>query len=148
MPAAGNTQSRLNQTVNALAGRRLTQITYYGLRQDPGDPSDWDHDDWHHPVMGLSFNVGASLYSLVWDNSFGEYGAELYNTAMDAHLVGIGMPDGPPAWEVTDHPRWAVLLADPVREASVVWAAPGWPPQEHPSSPPPFGSGSPQATHG
>lgn len=114
-----STVASLTTTVMALRGKRLTGVFYYGL---PGDGAhDCDYGDWHHAVMGVEFYAGSERFSLVWANSFGEYGAELYEGPMSRHVFNIGEPGGATRWDMTDHDQWRMRLNDPVEDVAICW---------------------------
>ncbi|MFH9353508.1 hypothetical protein [Kitasatospora sp. NPDC017646] len=116
------TADELETTVQSLIGRRIDRVLYYDLPSYGASDVDWDFDEWHDVVMGAELTIdNGATYSASWDNSFSHYGTELVQASMGHYLLNIGEADGPRVWEVTDHPRWRVLLADPVADAKVVW---------------------------
>jgi len=116
-------QIAMDQTAVMLIGRRIREVAYYGLEAE--DPiRAWDFDDWHMPVMGVELRLDGSPYSVVWGCTFGHFGLELYASPMTDHITVVQPEDGRSnRWPVTEHPRWAPLLADPVTKARLVWAA-------------------------
>ncbi|MFC9331155.1 hypothetical protein [Kitasatospora sp. NPDC057015] len=116
------TVDELELAVRSLVGRRIARVVYYDLPSYGGSEPVWDLGQWHDVVMGVEFTTtDGGVHSASWDNSFFEYGIELVPAPMAHYLLGIGAADGPRVWEVTDHPRWSALLADPVAAARVLW---------------------------
>ena len=115
----------LESAVRSLTGRRIDAVVYYNLpAPDPSTPADglWDFDDWHDVVMGVQLTAAdGTVFSASWDDSFAAYGVDLVAAPMSHYLLNVGEAGGPTAWEVTGHPRWQALLADPVTDAEVVW---------------------------
>jgi hypothetical protein len=105
-----------------LIGRRVRAVTYYGLGVD-ARAHGWDFDDWHLPVMGVELRLDDDTpYSAVWGSEFGHFGLELYASPMTDHIMLLEAEDGGPnRWTVTEHRRWAPLMADPVAGARLVW---------------------------
>jgi hypothetical protein len=116
------TADELEATVRSLIGRRIDTVVYYDLSADDTAEVLWDMGEWHDVVMGVALTTtDGATYSASWDNSFREYGIEVVPAQMSHYLLGIGETDGPRVWEVTEHPRWRALLADPVLDAKVLW---------------------------
>jgi hypothetical protein len=112
--------SALESTVSALVGRRITSVVYYDLPFTTGVA--WDFDDWHDVVMGIAFGTAdGRMFSASWSSYLTDYGIEMSLGTMGQYLGGIGEPNGPRVWEVTDHPRWRRLLSGPVTDARVLW---------------------------
>jgi hypothetical protein len=113
--------AELHSAAQALVGRRITSIAYYGLFSDAS--VDWDYDTWHCPVMGVELILDdGTRCSAVWDNSFGHFSLQLSASPMSAHLTLSAEGGGCPRWTVQDHPRWAPLLASPVVESRLIWS--------------------------
>ncbi|MEV6964853.1 hypothetical protein AB0M47_07015 [Hamadaea sp. NPDC051192] len=113
----------MDRIARRLARRRINAVTYWGLGSF-SDPSLWDISDWHLPVMGVELRLddGAPV-SAVWGSDFGHFGLELYASPMTDHVTALDVDDGGPNHgTVTDHPRWAALLIDPIVDARLVWA--------------------------
>jgi hypothetical protein len=112
--------AELHAAAQALVGRRITRVTYYGLSSDA--PVDWDYDTWHCPVMGVELVLDdGTPYSAVWDNAFGNFSLQLSASPMSAHLALSAEAGDCPRWTVHDHRRWAPLLASPVVESDLIW---------------------------
>ncbi|MEV0272296.1 hypothetical protein AB0H43_26265 [Hamadaea sp. NPDC050747] len=116
-------QIAMDQTAGMLIGRRIREVVYYGLEIED-QVGAWDFGDWHMPVMGVELLLDdGSPYSAVWDCMFGYFGLELYASPMTDHVTVVQPKvGGSNQWPVTEHPRWAPLLADPVTKARLVWA--------------------------
>jgi hypothetical protein len=112
----------MNTVAESLSGKRITRVEYFGFSEDVRQPADWDFGEWHEPIMGLQIaEVGGPVYSVVWGHAFGNFNIELVPAPISTQLRDVGEPDGPKIWNVTDHPRWASLIADPLLQARLVW---------------------------
>jgi hypothetical protein len=120
-PSISATERHAEEVVAELRGQRLAEIVYFPLAiDDNGRPEDWDFGDWHEPTMGveLTFHSG-HRYSAIWNNTFTEYGLEVFPQPMiDFLLMG---PGGSVAVPVSDHPRWAGLVGRKVIAADLCW---------------------------
>lgn len=118
---SGSAES-LEAIVAELRGRRLADVTYYPLTiGDDGElAGEWDFGDWHEPTMGIEliFRSG-HRYSAIWNNTFGEYGLEIFPKPMSGFLLIA--PGGSVAVPVSDHPDWAGLIGKKVIAADISW---------------------------
>lgn len=81
---------------------------------------EWDFGDWHEPTMGveLTFRNG-DRYSAIWNNTFTEYGLEIFPRPMVDFLLMA--PGGSVAVPVSEHPHWAGLIGKKIIAADICW---------------------------
>ena len=106
-------------TIQELHGRSLTGVRYWDVHDFTDSERVWDHDDWHHAVMGVDLETDRGPACVMWANTFGEYGVEAFLSPASEHLV-LG-DEGPETWTVTDHPRWSELIDRPIRRIRTWW---------------------------
>jgi hypothetical protein len=108
--------------VDSMRGRRVIQVSYYGLYLQSEDPTAWDFGEWHHPLMGVELILEPDEpYSIVWGSTFFKHDLEVFRDPMTKHHIGIGEPEGPPVHDVSGHHAWAPLLAEPLIDVQVIW---------------------------
>ncbi|WP_327149293.1 hypothetical protein [Nocardia sp. NBC_01329] len=121
-PSVSTAEKHLEAVVADLRGQRLADVVYYPLTtgDDGRCPGEWDFGDWHEPTMGVELLTGSGhRYSAIWNNTFTEYGLEIFPKPMtDFLLVG---PGGSVAVPVSDHPRWAGLIGENIVAAEICW---------------------------
>jgi hypothetical protein len=117
----------LRAVVASFVGRRLRRVRYCGLRYDGDQTVDWDYDNWHHPEMGVEFELDdGSRCSAVWGDAFGKFNIDFAAEPIGAWFPHVAdVTEHFRVWEATDHPRWTSLIAGPVLAAALVWAD-GW----------------------
>lgn len=106
-----------DEAVAALTGARLSDVRYYPLTLPESDGvEEWDFGPWHQPTMGVELRAGTKVFSAVWGWTFGCYGLELDECAMDDLLS----PSARQPVSVNAHPCWAPLIGGTIT-ASTVW---------------------------
>lgn len=117
----------LRSAVAGLVGVRIRRVRYCGLRYEGDEEVDWDYDDWHHPEMGVEFELDdGSHCSAVWGDAFGKFNIDCAAEPLGAWFPHVAdVTEHFRVWEVTDHPRWRRLIVGPVVEGALVWAE-GW----------------------
>lgn len=105
--------------VQSLVGRRILAVAYWDIHNFSSVPAVWNHDGWHHAVMGVELTTDAGPVTVTWTNTFYPYGVEVFEDPIERHLVlsetgpeRIG-PDAPS--------RWEPFLDRPVRRATTWW---------------------------
>lgn len=112
-------RSEFDAEMADLVDRRILGIEYWDIHLF-GEPRVWDHDDWHHAVMGIDFSTDRGPFSVSWTTSKFELAAlDPRSTPMRARMV-TG-PEGPEHWSVTSEPRWQQLINSPLRGATTRW---------------------------
>lgn len=104
-----------------LRGHRLADVVYYPLSIDnEGRPDNWDFGDWHEPTMGVELITdNGHRYSAIWNNTFTEYGLEIFPRPMTDFV--LGGPGGSVAVPVSDHQHWAGLIGKTIIAADICW---------------------------
>jgi hypothetical protein len=109
-----------------MIGQRVSQVIYYQIPYESPDDLMWDFDQWHRPDSGVELiTTEGRVYSCVWGDAFGQFSLEVFPDSMSAHFA----VDQKRRWEVTQHPRWASALTQPIKDAAIVspqhprWAA-------------------------
>ncbi len=117
-PSISAAQKNLEALVTGLRGQRLTTVVYYTLSAFDDDELavEWDFGDWHEPTMGAELSTSdGHRYSAIWNDTFGEFGIEMFPKPMDEFLGGsVAVP-------VSDHHRWAGLIGRKIIAADICW---------------------------
>ncbi|OQS13383.1 hypothetical protein B0T36_19980 [Nocardia donostiensis] len=121
-PPIPDAEKHLEAVVAELRGQHLADVMYYPLTiGDDGRLAEkWDFGDWHEPTMGveLTFHSG-HRYSAIWNNTFTEYGLEIFPKPMiDVLLVA---PGGSVTVPVSDHRHWVGLIGKKIIAADICW---------------------------
>ncbi|MGQ0845582.1 MAG: hypothetical protein ACT4QF_15780 [Sporichthyaceae bacterium] len=69
--------------------------------------------------MGVGFVLDNGPACVLWTDTFFPYGVEVFRDPLSDHLSDG--PEGPEAWEVTDHRMWAGRIGRPITGASAFW---------------------------
>jgi hypothetical protein len=80
-------RDRLEGTLRALQGRRLTAVDYWDVGNVGVEQAPWDYGDWHHAVMGVHLGTDLGPVTLTWTSTFHPYGVEVFYEPIEHHLV-------------------------------------------------------------
>lgn len=109
--------------VDALVGLRLLDVAYWDVAALGPEPRTWDHEDWHHAVLGVELVTDVGTRAVTWTRTFGCYGVEVLDR-LPLATPAPGADRGPETWPVSAHPRWAGRLGAAVTSAVAVWGPP------------------------
>lgn len=121
-PSISTAEKHLEAVVAELRGRHLADVVYYPLTigDDGRLAEEWDFGDWHEPTMGVELIIhNGRRYSAIWNNTFTEYGLEVFPKPMVDFLLAA--PGGSVAVPVSDHPHWAGLIGKKIITADICW---------------------------
>lgn len=102
-----------------LVGQRVAAVDYWDIHNFSEEARTWDYGDWHHAVMGVELTTSSGPRSILWTNTFFEYGVEVFPEPIGAHLR-LG-PEGPEGWSVTAHALWQARAEQPIQAVSAFW---------------------------
>ena len=109
--------------VDGLVGLRLLGVAYADVAALGPEPRVWDHEDWHHAVLGVELVTDAGTRAITWAWTFGCHGVEVFDR-LPLAAPAPGAEGGPETWSVSAHPRWAGRLGATVTSAAAVWGPP------------------------
>jgi hypothetical protein len=103
----------------SLVGLRVEAVEYWDIYNFSDEPREWDYGHWHHAVMGVGLQTSAGPFSVLWTNTFYEYGVEVFPDPMTSFLQqGEHAPE---SWSVTDHAQWRSRAGQPVTAVATHW---------------------------
>jgi hypothetical protein len=116
--AAGE-RTRYEAKTAALAGRHVLAVRYWDVHRFTSSPRSWDHDDWHHAVMGVELRTDRGPWCVRWTSTFFPYGVEAFPTPMSEHLA-TG-ESGPESWDASESGAWQHRLGSLVTGVQTFW---------------------------
>jgi hypothetical protein len=112
-------RDEFNRKLTELIGARVHHVEYWDVHNFGGASREWDFDDWHHAVMGVQIETSSGPVSLLWTNTFYDYGIEVFNEPITTFFVLSD--EGPERWTVTNHPEWKLRTGHQVLAVDAHW---------------------------
>lgn len=112
-------KDEFDRNVAGLVGLRIRGVEYWDVFDVGAEPSEWDHGDWHHAVMGVSLSTDAGPVSVLWTDTLFPYGVEAFDREITTFFAAGA--EGPVSWPVTDHPEWSSRVGQSVLAAETLW---------------------------